>query len=219
MGNDAGTTIYIAEDHPLFRKAVRDLLAGDPRLRVIGESGNGHRVMDDLQELRPDVLILDLNLPGMTGVELVRRICRDGLSVRTIVLTMRNEEHVFNEVMDAGAYGYVLKEASADVILEAVRAVVEGNHYISPTLGGYLVGRRRRAASLQDQQPGLANLTCTERKILKLIAREMTSRQIAGELFVSEKTVENHRMNICNKLGLHGSNSLLRFALQKKNEL
>jgi two-component system response regulator DegU len=211
--------VYIAEDHPLFRKAVRDLLAEDASLSVVGESGNGNRVMDDLTRLRPDVLILDLNLPGLSGIELVRMIISGEIPVRIIVLTMREEEHVFNEVMDAGAHAYVLKDSSADVILEAVRAVVAGNHYISPTLGHYLIGRRRRTANLGEQYPGIALLTAAERRILRLIARERTSRQIAEELFISEKTVENHRMNICNKLGLHGSNSLLKFAIQQKDLL
>lgn len=211
------TTILIAEDHPLFRKAVRDLLAADPQLLVVGETGDGNRVMDMLRELRPEVLILDLNLPGVTGLDLVRKIGDEALPVRVIVLTMRDEENVFNEVMHAGALGYVLKESSVDVILQAIRAVVDGDHYLSPTLGHYLIERRRKANALKQEHPGISLLTVTERRILLLVAREKTSRQIADELFISEKTVENHRMNICNKLHLHGSNSLLKFAIQNKS--
>jgi two-component system response regulator DegU len=219
LGRMNTTTIYIAEDHPLFRKAVRDLLSADPQLRIAGESGDGSRVMAALRELRPEVLILDLNLPGATGLDLMRDINKEGLPVRVIALTMRDEENVFNEVMDAGAFGYVLKESSVDVILEAIRSVVGGEHYISPTLSHYLIERRRKSNNLKEQNPDLDLLTSTERKILHLIAREKTSQKIADELFISEKTVENHRMNICNKLHLHGSNSLLKFAIQNKSSL
>jgi DNA-binding NarL/FixJ family response regulator len=219
MVHPAVTTIFIAEDHPLFRKAVRDLLSADPQLQIVGETGDGSRVMEALRALRPEVLILDLNLPGATGLDLMRCISGEGLSVRVIVLTMRDEENVFNEVMDAGAFGYVLKESSVDVILQAIRTVVGGDHYISPTLGHYLIERRRKSKILKEQNPDLGLLTATERKILHLIGREKTSRQIADELFVSEKTVENHRMNICNKLHIHGSNSLLKFAIQNKDSL
>lgn len=212
-------TIAIAEDHPLFRKALKELLTVNPGMKVVGETGNGTQVMPLLHQLCPDVLILDLNLPGVSGLELAKQIRREELKVKIIALTMHDEEEMFNNVMDAGANGYVLKESAVDVILDGINVVAAGEYYISPTLSSYLVTRHRRRKVLHEQHPDLNLLTPTERNILKLISQNRTSKEIADQLFISEKTVQNHRMNICNKLHLHGSNGLLKFAIENKSNL
>ena len=132
---------------------------------------------------------------------------------------MHKDEDLFNEAMDAGAKGYVLKDSVVTDIIQSVRAAQEGRHFISPQLSSYLLNRNARAASLIKQKPGLNNLTPTERRILKLIAENKTSREIASELFISTRTVENHRANICAKLELHGAHALLKFALEHKSAL
>ncbi len=212
-------TIVIAEDHPLYRKALKDLLSGNSGMTVVGETGDGTQVMSLLRQLCPGVLILDLNLPGVSGLQLAQQICDEGLQVKIIALTMHNEEAMFNDVMDAGVHGYMLKESAVDSILDGITMVAAGEYYISPTLTSYLVNRHRRREALREQHPDLDLLTPTERKILKLVSQDRTSKQIAEQLFISEKTVQNHRMNICNKLHLHGSNGLLKFAIENRSNL
>jgi DNA-binding NarL/FixJ family response regulator len=132
---------------------------------------------------------------------------------------MHSEEDMFNEALDLGALGYVLKESAISDIVAAVKMVARGQHYLSPAISGFLVRRGQRAASLQREKPGLSSLTQSEIRILKLIAEDKTSKEIAETLFISHRTVENHRTNICQKLGLTGTHALLRFALKHKSEL
>jgi DNA-binding NarL/FixJ family response regulator len=132
---------------------------------------------------------------------------------------MHKDEDIFNAAMDAGVKGFVLKDSAVVDIRGSIHAVCAGQNYISPQLSTYLLQHARRAAALAQQKPALKQLTPTERRILKLIAEDKTSREIAGELFVSLRTVENHRANICAKLELHGAHALLKFALEHKSEL
>src|SRR5262249_35820545 len=141
------------------------------------------------------------------------------LQVEAIFLTMHKDEDLFNEAMNLGVKGYVLKDSAVTDIAAAVKAVVIGQSYISPSLSSYLISRGSRASSLAKQRPGLNVLTPTERRILRLIAENNTSREIAEELFISIRTVDNHRANISAKLELQGSHALLKFALEHKSEL
>ena len=135
------------------------------------------------------------------------------------MLTMHKEEEIFNRALDFGAKGFVLKENAVEEIVKAIITVAAGEHYLSSSISGYLVRRRSRAESLAAQKPGLDDLTKAERRILKLIAEKKTSRQIGAELFISPRTVEAHRANICAKLELRGSHSLLQFALENRSAL
>jgi DNA-binding NarL/FixJ family response regulator len=135
------------------------------------------------------------------------------------MLTMHKDEETCNRALDIGAQGFVLKENAIEEILKAIVAVAEGEHYLSSTISGYLVRRRNRAESLAATKPGLDDLTKAERRILKLIAEKKTSREIGAELFISPRTVEAHRANICAKLELTGSHSLLQFALENRSAI
>jgi DNA-binding NarL/FixJ family response regulator len=148
-----------------------------------------------------------------------RRTGEKGLVVEIVFLTMHKDEDVFNEAMDAGAKGYVLKESATNDIVQSIRAVAAGRNFISPELSTYLVSRGGRAASLVRRKPGLDALTATEARVLKLIAENKTSRQIASDLGVSVRTIENHRANISTKLELRGAHVLLKFALEHKSSL
>lgn len=212
-------TILIADDHPIFRKGLHALLAESPDISIVGETGEGGTVIELLREKKPDVLLLDLNMPGTDGIDIASSIQRDALPVKTIVLTMHKEEEIFNKVMDLGVHGYVLKEAAILEIHDAITAVVASNYFVSPSLSNYLLRRRGQAASLLHQHPGLRTLTAAERNILKLIAENKTSKEISEALSISIRTVDNHRLSICNKLDLHGTNALLRFALDNKSSL
>jgi len=154
-----------------------------------------------------------------SSVGLARRVREAALPVRVVFLTMHKEESIFNEAIEAGAVGYVLKDAAAREIADAIRVTAGGNSYVSPVISSYLLRRAARASALLREKPRLEQLTPAERKILRLIAEGKTSKEVAGELSISYRTVENHRANICAKLGLSGTNSLLRFVLEHRSSL
>jgi DNA-binding NarL/FixJ family response regulator len=211
--------ILLADDHPVYRDGLRQIIRADPALRIVRETGNGAEALRLARELKPDIAILDMDMPGLNGLDVARARRRERLAFEIIFLTMYREEDMFNEAMDLGAKGYVLKESAAADILQSIHAVASGQHYISPSISGLLVNRRARADDLRRAQPGLESLTPAERRILRLIASDKTSKEIADELGLSPRTVENHRTNISAKLGLQGSHSLLKFAFENKSRL
>jgi DNA-binding NarL/FixJ family response regulator len=213
------TKVVIVDDHPLFRGGLRQVIEADPRFELVGETGDGETAWEMIQEQKPDVAVLDVNLPGLTGLEVARKLHEKKLRTRVIILTMHKEEGLINRALDFGVNGFVLKENAVEDILDAIATAAKGGHYLSPAVSGFLVRRRQRAEILAAQKPGLDDLTKAERRILKLIAAKKTSREIAAELFISPRTVEAHRANICAKLELHGSHSLLQFALENRSAL
>jgi DNA-binding NarL/FixJ family response regulator len=209
--------VLIVDDHPLFRGGLRQVISADARFELVGEAGDGEVAWKMIQEKKPDVAVLDVNLPGLTGLEIARRLHEKKLRTRVIILTMHKEEELINRALDFGVNGFVLKENAVEDILDAIVTAATGGHYLSPSVSGYLVRRRNRAETLAAHKPGLDDLTKAERRILKLIAEKKTSREIAAELFISPRTVEAHRANICAKLDLHGSHRLLQFALENRS--
>jgi DNA-binding NarL/FixJ family response regulator len=218
-GMAARIKILIVDDHPLFRSGLRQVVAGDARLELMGEAADGEAALKFILEKKPAIAVLDVNLPGLTGLQIAQKLHGKKHPTRIIILTMHKEEEMINRALDFGVNGFVLKENAAEDILEAVVTVAQGGHYLSPAVSGFLINRRRRAEDLTAQKPGLDNLTKAERKILKLVAEKKTSKEIAAELFISPRTVEAHRANICAKLELTGSNSLLQFALENRSSL
>ena len=211
--------IVIVDDHPLFRSGLRQVVENDISLMLVGEASDGESALKLILEKQPDVAVLDVNLPDLNGFEIARRLQGKRLPTRVIILTMHKDEETCNRALDIGAKGFVLKENAVEEILKAIAAVAAGEHYLSSSISGYLIRRRNRAEALADQKPGLDNLTKAERRILKLIAEKKTSREIAAELFISPRTVEAHRANICTKLALSGSHSLLQFALENRSAI
>jgi DNA-binding NarL/FixJ family response regulator len=211
--------VLIVDDHPLFRKGLRELVGADPRFEVLDETGDGAAALDVILRRKPDVAILDVNLPALSGLEVARRIQGKNLPTRVVMLTMHNEEEMFNRALDFGVMGFVLKENTAQEILDCLAAVAGGGHYLSPSLSGHAIRRRGRANELAARKPGMEDLTKAELRILKLVAQNMTSREIGAALFISPRTVETHRKNICAKLGLRGSHGLLQFALENRSSL
>jgi DNA-binding NarL/FixJ family response regulator len=212
-------TLIMADDHPMFRGGLRQIIASQADLRLVHEAGDGDEALRKIRELKPELAILDLDMPKLSGLEVAAAIQRERLATRVIVLTMHREEDIFNEALDLGILGYVLKDSAAEDILAALRAVAAGRHYLSPAISGFLVNRTTRSADLHRAKPGLADLTPAERRILRLIAQSKTSKEIADELSLSPRTVENHRFNISTKLELHGAHSLVKFAFDHKSEL
>ena len=212
-------TVLLADDHPLLRKGLRDVLEDASELQVVAEAGDGEAALAQVEAHRPDVLVLDIDMPKLRGLDVVRELQRRRLTTGVIILSLYADEALVTEALDLGALGYILKEDALGAIVEGVKAVAAGRHYLTPSLSGLLVRRRERSRELANRQPGLADLTPTERKVLGLIARGQSSKEIAETLFVHYRTVENHRVNIAQKLGLHGHNAVLKFALEHRDEL
>lgn len=212
--------LVIADDHPIVRQGLRQAIERDAGLQVLAEAGDGLEAFERIAALRPEVAILDIDMPHLDGFAVARRLREQGLATEIIFLTIHCEEEYFNEALDLGAKGYVLKDSAITDIVSGIRAVAGGRHYTSPALTSYLVDRARRpAAAPSPARPGLDDLTPTERQILKLLAEYKTSQEIADHLFISPHTVRTHRKNICAKLELQGNHALMKFALEHKSRL
>ena len=212
-------TVFVAEDHPLFLRGLRETLETDSELRIVGQATNGLEAWHRITELKPRVAVLDIELPGLSGLEIARKLREQKAPTAVLVLTMHKQVEIFEQAMDLGVLGYVLKENAPAELLAGIKRVAAGEPYFSPLVSGYLLNRNTRARSLLQHTPGLMNLTQCQRAILKRIAEDRTSKEIADELGISYRTVENHRSNICERLHLHGSHSLLKFAFDNKLSL
>jgi len=213
------TKLIIADDHPTFRLGLAAAIGLDAGFQIVGEAENGTEAWRLIQAHRPPVAVLDWDMPGLDGLELARRVRQNHLPTRVIILTMHEEESLFNEAMDAGISGFVLKDNAVNDILGCLRAVDRGDVYLSPAVSNYLLRRSRRVADLRQTKPGLDQLTTMEKRVLKLVAENRTTKEIARELGVSPRTTETHRRNICQKLDLSGSHRLLQFALKHRADL
>ena len=213
------TTVVIVDDHPLFRQGLRQAVDDDDRFQVVGEADNGTTAVETILSRKPDVAVLDVNLPGLTGLEVAASLTSKKSRTHLVILTMMKDEQAFNKALNLGIEGYVLKENASGEILNCIASVARGEAYVSPSLTQFLLSRRSRATKLATHRPGLDDLTVAERRILKRIAAGKTTKEIAAELFISPRTVESHRANICTKLDLTGSNRLLQFALENRDAL
>jgi DNA-binding NarL/FixJ family response regulator len=205
-------TVLIVDDHPLLRRGLRDVLAEKPRYRIVGEASDGDEALRQVVPLKPDIVILDIDMPGLNGLETLRTLRQLSLGAKVVILTMYKEEDMFNAAMDLGAKAYVLKENAANDIVAALEHVERGELFVSALM--LEAGKRRseRVRALLLSKPQIESLTPAERRILKLIGEDFTSKEIADRLRLSVRTVDNHRQHICNKLKLHGTHSLLKFA-------
>ena len=211
--------VFLVDDHPVFRHGLREIIHADPRFEVVGECGDADAAVAEIPRAKPQVVILDVNLPRRSGLEVVRALRGARPPVACLMLTMHAEESTFNAAMDAGAQGYLLKEDAMEMVLLGLKAVASGGVYLSPAISGWLVRRQGRTSALKEEKAGLASLTATERRVLLLVAENKTNKEIAAELFISHRTVETHRSNICQKLELQGAHKLIQFAIQHRSEL
>lgn len=213
------TTILIADDHPLFRKGLKETIEANEKLSIIHESSNGEDALKAIEEQKPHIAILDVDMPGLKGLDVAKAVSKKKLPVGLIILTMYNEKDIFDRAMDLGVMGYVLKESAVDEIIGCIKTVAAGKHFVSPSLSEHLVRRSPRTSHKAEETLGLNDLTQSERKVLGLIAANKSTKEIAEELFISPRTVEHHRSHICSKLKLNTPNALLRFALEHKERL
>lgn len=209
--------IVIADDHPVVRKGLRMALEEDPGLLVVAEAGDGEAALALIRKLLPQVAVLDIDMPKLDGFAVAREIADRRLPVEILLLSLHADEDFLRAALDLGAKGYILKDSAMDEIVTGVRAVAAGRPFLSSVLTARLLQRHQPAAP--PAEGPLDRLTPTERRIVQLIAADKSSKEIAAELSIHYRTVENHRTNICRKLGIEGANALLRFALQNKDQL
>lgn len=210
-------TILIADDHPLLRKGLRAVIEEDGDLQIVGEAGDGDEALRAIGALAPQVIVLDLDMPRRDGFSVVREMRARSLPGTVIVLTMHGEADLLNEALALDVRGYVIKDSAATDIVSGIKAVHHGRHFISATLSPHLIAHG--AAPAAATRAGLGALTPTERRVIRLVAEGKSSKAIADECGVHYRTVENHRVNICAKLDLHGSHALLKFAILNKSSL
>lgn len=211
--------ILIADDHPVLRRGLRQVIENEPGFSVVAEAGTGASALRFVETLSPDFAVVDLEMPGMGGLELIRTVHQMRFKLAMAVLTMHADETNFNAAFDSGTQGYVLKDGAFTEIIACIRAVIAGEQYVTPVLSQFLLNRYRRETVLRCPSPGVADLTPVQRRVLQLISECRTSRQIAASLRRDERTVEGYRADMCAKLGLNGSHSLVKFALQHRHEL
>jgi DNA-binding NarL/FixJ family response regulator len=211
--------ILIADDHPLMRQGLRQMIEMEPNLKIVGEAANGSEALAIVEELMPDVAILDVDMPHQDGFQVARALAVKKNPAAIIFLTMHSEEQMFHAALDLGAKGYVLKDSAIDDIVTAINEAVAGRTFTSLPMTTYFTRRQNYNQVPDDQQSGLRQLTPTENRILKFLADYKTNKDIAEELSVSPRTVETHRARICQKLNLQGSHALMKFAVQYKSLL
>lgn len=207
----AATTIILADDHQVVRQGLRALLEAEKDFQVIGETGDGLDALRLVERLRANVLIVDLMMPGLNGLELTRRVSRSYSETRVVILSMHGNNAYVLEGLRNGAYGYVLKDSSAADLVQAVREVTNGRRYLGPPLSQYAIESyisKSEEASLDDYE----TLTTREREVLQLAAEGRSNPEIA-RLFISPRTAETHRTNLMRKLGLRSRTDLVRYAI------
>lgn len=208
------TTIVVAEDHPIVRQGLKSMLSAEQGFRLVGEAGDGMAAVELVREHKPNVLVLDLMIPRLHGLEVVRRVSKENPATRILVLSMNSEEPYVVEALRGGALGYVLKDCATSNLVEAIRAVAAGKRYLSPSLA-----ERAIDALFQDRgKPGwdpYDTLTERERLVLQLAAEGSGNPEVARKLFISPRTAESHRANLMRKLGLHSQTDLVRYAIRK----
>lgn len=211
--------LFLADDHTLFRKGLIQLLQEDGTFEIVGEAGDGDTALRKLREYQPDIAILDIGMPGISGLEISEIAHREKWQTTIVILTMYNEEEYLNRALDLSVRGYLLKENAVSDLMACLRAVEAGRYYVSPVFSEFLVRRHARTSYLLNDYPALHQLTRTEREILLHVAENKTSREIAEDLHISHRTVQTHRTNICKKLDLNGHNRLLHFAIKHREAL
>lgn len=219
MSSTESITVLIADDHPIFRRGLADIIAADASMTLVGEAADGEQAWKIMREVQPRVALLDIHMPRQNGLQLSRSCLQQRLPIELIILTMDTDEALLHEALHLGVRGYLLKESAVTELLRAVHQVASGQSYVSPLLSGALLRHNAAWTELRTRKTGLSQLTPTELQVLKLIAEDKTSKEIADFFQCSVRTVETHRNNISHKLGLAGSHSLLRFAFDHKAQL
>lgn len=215
MAEEGGKRIVIAEDHTILREGLKALLSSHPGVRVVGEAQDGQEAVRLAQALKPELMLMDLSMPRMTGMEAIREIRRQQPETRILVLTVHKSEEYVLAALQAGADGYILKDATHAELLMAIETVLSGRRYLSPEVSGRVIEGYLEGKKGTGQDSSWENLTLREKEVLKLIAEGYKNREIAEFLCISLKTVEKHRDNLIKKLDLHNVAALTAYAMQR----
>jgi two-component system response regulator NreC len=201
--------VLLAEDHTIVRKGLRSLLDGEAGIEVIGEAGDGREAVEKVRQLLPDVVVMDITMPVLNGLEATRQIKKRFPEVKVLILTMHAAEEYVFQILRAGASGYVVKQAAPSELIAAVQAVCRGESFLSPSISGKVIEKYIRQAGATAEEDSY------EREVLQLVAEGRSSREIAGLLRISTKTVETHRANLMAKLDIHSTAEVTQYAIRR----
>ena len=212
----AKITVLIVDDHTLVRDGIRSLLELVTDVEVVGEAANGREALEQVKELTPDVVLMDLAMPIMNGLEATRRIRREFPDTKILALTQYDDSEYVIPVIEAGASGFVTKMAAFSELASAIQAVYRGESYLTPSAAAVLVQDHQVRTAEGGEKDAYDRLTDREREVFKLVAEGKTTREIAGMLFVSPKTVESYKTSMMNKLNIRGKTELIKFAVRRR---
>ncbi|MBI4294619.1 MAG: response regulator transcription factor [Chloroflexi bacterium] len=207
--------VLIADDHAIVREGLRAILEAQADIEIVAEAANGQEAVEKTEHLKPDIVIMDLTMPGMGGLEATRQIKQSSPDVKIIALTMHESDEYFFQILHAGASGYFIKGGSSAELVSALRAVWQGDVFLYPSMTKRLLGDYLKRVRTGKDKESYEGLTEREREILKLIAEGRTNQEIADLLVLSPSTVQTHRAHIMAKLGLHSRTDLVKFAIRR----
>ena len=208
--------VFLTDDHTLFRQGIRTLISAEPDMEVVGEASNGADAIIKAAETRPDVILMDIGMAGLSSFEATRQVKKNRPETKVLFLTMYDDEDYLVECMEVGAGGYVLKDSPAAQLVSAIRDVNRGGSYLSPRMLSQLVDDFRTRIKSTTRLPRFATLTTREKEVLKVLAEGNSVKEIASSLNLSVKTVEAHKFNLMRKLDIHNKAQLVQYAIQKK---
>lgn len=208
--------IMLTDDHTLFRQGIRTLLDAESDIEIVGEAANGSESVDKIGPLRPDIVLMDIGMPGLSSFEAARQIKKIRPETKVLFLTMYDDEDYLVECMEVGGSGYVLKDSPTQQLLLAIRDIYRGGSYLSPKMLSQLVDDFRSRIKTTSRQPRFATLTPREKEVLKFLAEGDSVKDIAQHLNLSVKTIEAHKFNLMRKLDIHNKAQLVQYAIQKK---
>jgi two-component system response regulator NreC len=207
--------ILLADDHTILRAGLKMMLNAQPDMQVVGEAQDGRQAIQEAQRLQPDIILMDITMPDINGIEATREIKRQQPDIRILVLTMHEHDDYVFQALRAGASGYMLKEAADTDLITALHVIKSGQFYLSPTAQSVVVGDYLQRVHTGEEKDSYNSLTEREREILKLVAEGNTNNQIAERLVISPKTVDTHRTHIMDKLNLHSRAELVKYAMRR----
>lgn len=210
--------VVLVDDHTIVRNGLRSILESTDEIEVIGEASNGEEALEKIAYLKPQIMLIDISMPGMSGIELVDKVVKQNNSIRPVILSMHNDDAYILKSVEAGAYGYLLKDATREEILSALHTVKDGEKYFNPAVAAVIVNgylsQVQKVERVAESRKTL--LSKKEKEVLRLLVEGMSSRQIADRLDLSVRTVDNHRANMMRRLQVHNAAELVKLALEEK---
>ena len=209
------TRVFLADDHRILREGIRTLLQREPDIEVVGEAGDGAEAVDKVTQLIPDIVLMDITMPGINGLEATRQIKKKTPGVKVLILTMHETGQYLSQMLQAGASGYVVKTTSTSDLIAAIKAVHRGDMYLYPSIARMLVEDYLHKVKTGEEKTSYEGLTNRERQILAYIAEDKKNKEIADLLGITVSTVQSHRTNLMDKLGAHDRTELVKYAISK----